>query len=148
MKLHNTVYFQVSCTMFFDFVVKNLKFCSITHLRKRWQSDKVKEHCVTNLKVHCVTYVASLSYKVFKWHSLNIEVIARYLVSQYSKLCTVATFVLYLQLANSWSIRVLLSQVATLYVYSCYSQIITDSDWPHILCTLSVLFSIQSTMPT
>ena len=38
---------------------------------KRWPSDKVKENCETSLKVHCVMQL-SLSYKVFRWHPLNI----------------------------------------------------------------------------
>ena len=38
---------------------------------KRWLSDKVKENCETNLKVHCVTQL-SLSYTVLRWHLLNI----------------------------------------------------------------------------
>ena len=46
--------------------------CSITHLSKRWQSDKVKVkiNCDTNLRVHCVMQL-SLRYKVFKMASLS-----------------------------------------------------------------------------
>ena len=32
---------------------------------KRWPSDKVKESCETNLKVHCIMQL-SLGYKVFR----------------------------------------------------------------------------------
>ena len=56
--------------IFFNFVTGST-FCSITHLSKRWPSDKVKENCETNLKVHCVMQL-SLSYEVFRWHPLNI----------------------------------------------------------------------------
>ena len=44
------------------------KMCDAT---KRWPNDKVKENCETNLKVCCVMQL-SLSYKVFRWHPLNI----------------------------------------------------------------------------
>ena len=33
----------------------------------KWQSDKIKENCETNLKVQCVIQL-SLNYKVFRWH--------------------------------------------------------------------------------
>ena len=40
---------------------------------KRGPTDKVKENCETNLKVHCVVQLQlSLCYKVFRWHLLNI----------------------------------------------------------------------------
>ena len=47
---------------------------AVSHISvKKWPivSDKVKENCETNLKVHCVMHL-SLSYKVFRWHLLNI----------------------------------------------------------------------------
>ena len=55
---------------FFDFVTWP-PFCSITHLSKKWPSDKVKENFETNLKVHCVMQL-SLSYEVFRRHPLII----------------------------------------------------------------------------
>ena len=56
----NTVYFFVSVTIFVDFVTWP-PFCSITHLSERWPSDKVKEICATNLKVHCVMQLSLFS---------------------------------------------------------------------------------------
>ena len=46
-------------------------FTEMCDATKRWPSDKVKENCETNLKVCCVMQL-SLSYKVFRWHPLNI----------------------------------------------------------------------------
>ena len=46
--------------------------CVISYISvKRWPSDKVKENCETNLKLHCVMQ-SSLSYEVFSLHHLNI----------------------------------------------------------------------------
>ena len=45
----------------------------VSHISvKRWPSDKVKENCETNLKVHTLCYKPSLSYKVCRWRPLNI----------------------------------------------------------------------------
>ena len=43
----------------------------VSRIAKRWPSDKVKENFETNLEVHCFMQL-SLSYKVFRWHPLNI----------------------------------------------------------------------------
>ena len=41
-------------------------FTEICETTKRWPSDKVKENCETNLKVHCVIQLQlSVSFKVF-----------------------------------------------------------------------------------
>ena len=48
-------------------------FTEMCDTTKRWPSDKVKENCETNLKVHCVLQL-SFSYKVFRWHPLNIMI--------------------------------------------------------------------------
>ena len=69
MKLHNIVYFQVNLTMLLDFVTWPPLRCVIP--QKGWPSDRVKEHCETNLRVHCVIHAASLRYEVFRWHPLN-----------------------------------------------------------------------------
>ena len=42
---------------------------------KKWPSDKVKENCETNLKVHCVMQLQLLvSFKVFRWLPLNLHI--------------------------------------------------------------------------
>ena len=46
-------------------------FTEMYDTTKKWPSDKVKENCETSLKVHCIMQL-SLSYEVFRWHSLNI----------------------------------------------------------------------------
>ena len=46
-------------------------FTEISDTTKKWPSDNVKENFETNLKVHCIMQL-SLSYKVFRWHPLNI----------------------------------------------------------------------------
>ena len=48
-------------------------FTEMCDATKRWPSDKVKKHCETNLKVHCIIYAALSRYKVFRWHPLNIR---------------------------------------------------------------------------
>ena len=123
MKLHNTVYFQRLVSQF-SLTLSLGHLFVVSHISIiRWPSDKVKENFETNLKVHCVMQL-SLSYKVFRWHPLHeYHVIASQLVSTLS---CVATFLLYLQLANSWP-----ESNFWLYVqlYS-YNQIIAASDWP------------------
>ena len=57
MKLHNTVYFSVNLTMFFDFVTWPL-FTEMCDALKKWPSDKVKEHRETN---STLCYAASLT---------------------------------------------------------------------------------------
>ena len=107
MKIHNTVYFQVNLKMFFDFV-------TCTHLCKWQPRDKVNKHCETNLKVYTLCYIASLSYKVFTWHPLNV----RYLVIQ------LITYQLLIQLAR-YLVSYLL-QVMQLHLQSTYRQLILD----------------------
>ena len=46
-------------------------FTEMCDTTKRWPSDKVKENCETNLKLHYIMQL-SLSYEVFRWHPLNI----------------------------------------------------------------------------
>ena len=53
---------QFSLTLSLDhlFVVSDISI-------KRWPSDKVKDNCETNLKVHCVMQLQlSVSFKVFR----------------------------------------------------------------------------------
>ena len=81
--------------MFLDFVTWP-PFTEMCDAQKRWPSDKVKEHCETNLSVQCCAHsfikiwsiqMASPEYKVTASY--------RYLVS-YLLLSYVSTFVLYL----------------------------------------------------
>ena len=46
-------------------------FTEMCDTTKRWPSDKVKENFETNLKLHYIMQL-SLSYEVFRWHTLNI----------------------------------------------------------------------------
>ena len=53
----------------------------VSHISvKRWPSDKVKENCETNLKVHCVMRLS------FKIQSIQMASPKYHAVSQYSKL--------------------------------------------------------------
>ena len=71
MKLNNTVYFQVSLAMLLDFVTWS-PFTEMCDVQKGGQvANRVKKHCETNLRVHCVMHAASLRYEVFRWHPLN-----------------------------------------------------------------------------
>ena len=54
------MYFEVNLTIFFDFVIGHLFAASHIPV-KWWSSDKVKENCDTNLKVHFVMQQLPLS---------------------------------------------------------------------------------------
>ena len=66
MTADNTVYFRLVSKISLTLSLGHF-FNEMCDTTKRWPSDKVKE----NSKVYCVMQL-SLSYKVFRWHPLNI----------------------------------------------------------------------------
>ena len=65
-----------------------LLFSGMCDAVKGWPSDKIKENCETNPKVHCIMLL-SLSYEAFRWHPLNEKLqLAGQLVKLCSYLCT------------------------------------------------------------
>ena len=106
--------------MFFDLVTWP-PFCRITCVNKKEAKCKVKENCKTNLK-STLCYAALLSYRMFRWHLLNIRLLLGIHLVTYSKFCS------YLCTLTELDIKFL---VAYSYVAS-YSQITATSDRPHL----------------
>ena len=108
---------------------------------KRWPNDKVKGHCETK---NSLCYRALLSFKAFRWHPLNLRLqLPCYLVSYQLQVMQLPLYSTYIAtVANSWPELDIKVFIACSYIAS-YVQITAAFDWPHLFCTLGVLFSMQ-----